>query len=182
MSNLKKVILWVLILGVVVGAFFTYYVYQTIFATNTAFNNNQAHIYIESTADFDDVKEDLRPLLKDLESFEVVAQKKSYIGNIKAGHYVITKGMNNNDIVIFNVMWCSYYSVFSLLFFHFLIPKRQVHLEGIGLQCFRCITNILLIWIRFLCQRVKKQRYYSGGGIQIFKIKATSSSIYLTLH
>ncbi|WP_435577834.1 endolytic transglycosylase MltG [Gilvibacter sp.] len=99
MSNIKKVILWVLILGVVAGGVFTYVVYQTIFADNTAFNNDQAHIYIESTAGFKDVKEELRPLLKDLDAFETVAEKKSYIGNIKAGHYVITKGMSNNDII-----------------------------------------------------------------------------------
>ena len=99
MKNLKKVIFWVVIVGAVVGAFFTYYVYQTIFADNTAFNNEEAHIYIESTAGFDEVKADLEPLLKDIDAFETVARKKAYASNIKAGHYVIKKGMSNNDII-----------------------------------------------------------------------------------
>ena len=99
MKNLKKVIFWVVIIGAVGGGIFTYYIYQTIFAANTAFNNEEAHIYIESTAGFEDVKAELEPLLKNLDNFETVARKKEYINNIKAGHYVITKGMSNNDIV-----------------------------------------------------------------------------------
>lgn len=99
MKNLKKVLFWVLIIGAVGGGIFTYFVYQTIFADNTAFENEQAHIYIESTAGFEDVKTELQPLLKSISSFETVARKKEYANNIKAGHYVITKGMSNNDIV-----------------------------------------------------------------------------------
>lgn len=99
MKNLKKVILWVVLIGAVGGGIFTYFVYQTIFASNTAFNNEEAHIYIESTDGFAEVKAELEPLLKDIDAFETVANKKEYVNSIKAGHYVITKGMSNNDIV-----------------------------------------------------------------------------------
>lgn len=99
MKNLKKVLFWVVILGAVGGGIFTYYVYQTIFAPNTSFSNEEAHIYIESTDGFEDVKAELQPLLKNIESFETVARKKEYTTNIKAGHYVISRGMSNNDII-----------------------------------------------------------------------------------
>ncbi len=78
---------------------FAYYVYNNVFVPNTAFNNEEAHIYIASEATFADVKEELEPLLKDMESFEAVAIRKNYVSNIKAGHFVIKKGMNNNEII-----------------------------------------------------------------------------------
>src|SRR5690606_195587 len=37
--------------------------------------------------------------LHDIESFRSVANQKKYDGNIKSGHFIITQGMSNNDIV-----------------------------------------------------------------------------------
>ncbi len=99
MKNIKKVLLAVVLLGLIFMAGFAYFVYNSVFESNTAFNNEEAHIYIPTGASFHDVLEELRPLLKDDISFEAVANRKKYPANIKPGHYVITKGMNNNDIV-----------------------------------------------------------------------------------
>tara|TARA_B100000508_G_scaffold10229_1_gene7280 strand:+ start:239 stop:1288 length:1050 start_codon:yes stop_codon:yes gene_type:complete len=98
-SNLKKVIWAVLILGLIGMGAFAYYVYSSVFVSNTSFENEEAHLYIASDASFSDVMEDLRPLLKDDLSFEAVANRKKYPQNIKSGHFIIKKGMNNNDIV-----------------------------------------------------------------------------------
>ncbi|NND88239.1 MAG: endolytic transglycosylase MltG [Flavobacteriaceae bacterium] len=95
----KKIILAVVFIGLFLMAAFAYYVYTNVFVDNTAFNNNEAHVYIPSDANFSIVKEELRPLLKNMESFEKVAYKKGYPSNIKSGHYIIEKGMNNNDII-----------------------------------------------------------------------------------
>ncbi len=38
-------------------------------------------------------------MLKDIESFDVLAKQKKYTTNIKAGRYIIKKRMNNNDII-----------------------------------------------------------------------------------
>lgn len=99
MSNLKKVLVATLLLGLVGMAGFAYYVYNNIFVPNTAFNNTEAHIYIGTNATFSEVMEDLSPLLQDPATFITVANKKKYPTNIKSGHFIIKKGMNNNDIV-----------------------------------------------------------------------------------
>jgi UPF0755 protein len=98
-SYIKKIIVTILLLGVVAMAVFSWFIYQTIFSPNTSFNNEEAHVYISSDASFNEVLQDLEPLLQDISSFETVAVKKEYHNNIKPGHFIIKKGMNNNDIV-----------------------------------------------------------------------------------
>jgi len=96
---LKKILVAILLLGLVGMAVFAWYVYSTVLVPNTAFNNTEAHVYISSNATFNDVLEELEPLLKDTETFTAVANRKGYVNNIKPGHYLIEKGMNNNDII-----------------------------------------------------------------------------------
>jgi len=99
MSNLKKVLVATLLLGLVGMGGFAYYVYNNVFVPNTAFNNKEAHIYIGTNATFSEVMEEISPLLIDPDTFKAVANKKEYPSNIKSGHFIIKKGMNNNDIV-----------------------------------------------------------------------------------
>ncbi len=96
---LKKILLTVVLLGLVGMAGFSYYVYQNIFTPNTGFNNPQAHVFIPTGATFKMVQEELSPLLKDMSTFVAVAQRKGYSSNIKAGHFIIKKGSNNNEII-----------------------------------------------------------------------------------
>ena len=96
---IKKILLLILILGLVLGGVFAYTVYDAIFSPNTKFNNDQAYVYIASDARFFDVKKSLTPLLKDINSFEQIAERKGYTNNIKGGKYAIKKGMNNNEII-----------------------------------------------------------------------------------
>ena len=70
-----------------------------IFTPNTGFNNPQAHVFIPTGATFKMVQEELSPLLKDMNTFVTVAQRKGYSSNIKAGHFIIKKGSNNNEII-----------------------------------------------------------------------------------
>ncbi|MBX2827583.1 MAG: endolytic transglycosylase MltG [Flavobacteriaceae bacterium] len=98
-KNLKRVVWAVVFLGLIFMAAFAYFVYSSVFTSNTAFNNEEAHVYIPTGSKFSDVMEELRPLLKNDISFEAVANRKQYPANIKPGHYIIKKGMNNNDIV-----------------------------------------------------------------------------------
>jgi len=99
MKNIKKILVIVALIGVVVMGIFAYYVYQNILVPNTAFNNEEAHIYIGEDATFNDVLEELEPLLKSTKTFTTVARRKGYVSNIKSGHFIIEKGMNNNDII-----------------------------------------------------------------------------------
>ncbi len=96
---IKKILLAIVLIGLVVAAFFANYVYSAMFKANTAFNNEQAYIYIPSNSSYNDVREQLLPLLKDIDKFDALAERKKYTSNIKAGRFVIKKGMNNNDII-----------------------------------------------------------------------------------
>ena len=95
-----KKILWIVsLVGLVAMGGFAYYVYSNVFYSNTSFNNEEAHVYIPTGSRFSDVMEEMRPLLDNAVSFEAVANRKGYPSNVKPGHYVIKKGMNNNDII-----------------------------------------------------------------------------------
>ncbi|EAR01546.1 endolytic transglycosylase MltG [Maribacter sp. HTCC2170] len=96
---IKKILLLIVLVGLIIGGVFAYNVYDAIFAPNTKFNNPEAHVYIKSDASIADVSKMLEPLLNNTQSFMKVAERKGYVSNIKGGKYVITKGMNNNDIV-----------------------------------------------------------------------------------
>lgn len=95
-----KKILWIIaIIGLVVAAYFANFVYKAMLKPNTAFNNQEAYIYISSTDTFDDVRIQLEPLLNDIGSFNDLAERKKYVEYVKPGKYVIKKGMTNNDII-----------------------------------------------------------------------------------
>ncbi len=96
---IKKILLLIVLIGLVVGGIFAYSVYGAIFSPNTAFNNDEATLFIRSSDTFEDVKAVLNPLLEDVDTFAQIAERKGYSSNVKGGKYSITKGMNNNDIV-----------------------------------------------------------------------------------
>ena len=96
---IKKILAVIAVVGVIAGGIFAYIVYNAIFSPNTTFNNEEAHLYVSKEDTFKDVLEDITPLLKDVASFVSVAQKKQYDSNVKSGHFIIKKGMNNNEII-----------------------------------------------------------------------------------
>lgn len=87
------------ILGIIALSFFSYYIYTSIFSANTAFSEEEAVVLVPTGADYPQVLDSLQPLLKNIESFHVIAQKKGYDKNVRAGRFIIKKGMNNNDLV-----------------------------------------------------------------------------------
>ncbi len=96
---IKRILVFIAIAGLVGGGIFAYTVYNAIFAPNTAFENNEAFVFVPSDADFNEVKNLVSPLLKDMGSFEKVAQRKGYAANVRGGKYAIKKEASNNDIV-----------------------------------------------------------------------------------
>ncbi|MEM6517438.1 MAG: endolytic transglycosylase MltG [Bacteroidota bacterium] len=96
---IKKILWAIALLGLVAAAFFAYYIYNAMLAPNTAFENEEAYIFISSDANYAEVRSQLEPLLNDLDAFDALAQQKKYVNNLKAGRFVIKKGMNNNQII-----------------------------------------------------------------------------------
>ena len=96
---LKRILLIVVFLGLLLGGLFAAMVYRTFFSPNTAFSNEAAYVFIPTGAGYEALKPQLAPLLKDLDAFESVADRKRYLSNIRPGKFPIRKGMNNNEIV-----------------------------------------------------------------------------------
>ena len=107
---IKKIIAATAVIGMIVGGIFAYTIYGKFFSPNTAFNNEEAHLYVKTDATYSDVRADLEPLIDDIESFDQVAERKGYVSNIKPGHFIIEKGSNNNEIVNMDVT-CNRYVV-----------------------------------------------------------------------
>lgn len=96
---IKKILLAIVFVGLIAASFFAYFVYKTMMDANTAFNNDTAYILIATNSAYEDVREQLEPLLKNINTFDALAKQKKYDTNVKAGRYAIEKGMNNNDII-----------------------------------------------------------------------------------
>lgn len=96
---LRKIIWTVALLGLLVCAYFSHWIYNAVFSPNTQFDTDQAQVLVPSDADFGHLRTILAPLLEDLSTFEAVADRKGYSSHIKPGRYILDKGMNNNEIV-----------------------------------------------------------------------------------
>lgn len=96
---IKKILVAVALLGIVGLGIFSWYIYDVIFSSNTAFAEETAEVYIPTDATYAEVREQLMPLLENVEEFDLVAQKKGYVNNLKAGKYILQKGMNNNELI-----------------------------------------------------------------------------------
>jgi len=96
---IKKILWAIALIGIAIAAYFAYFVYSAMFKPNTTFDYNEAYIYIPTNASYNEVRSQLDTLLVDIEKFDALAKQKKYITNVKAGKYVIKKGMNNNDII-----------------------------------------------------------------------------------
>ena len=96
---IKKILLAIVFIGLAVAAYFAYFVYSVMFNPNTAFSNEKTYIFVNSTDSYKNVRQQLKPLLLDIEKFDALAKQKKYVNNIKAGRFIIKKGMSNNDII-----------------------------------------------------------------------------------
>jgi len=96
---IKKILLVIVFIGLIIAGLLANYVYGAMFKPNTKFENDKAYIYIPTDSKYDEVREQLIPLLKDIDKFDALAARKKYNTNVKSGRYVINKGMNNNDII-----------------------------------------------------------------------------------
>jgi len=96
---IKKILLAIVFIGLVVVAYFAYFVYSAMFKDNTAFNNEKVYVYITTNSTYQEVRTQLIPLLNNISTFDKLAERKKYPSNIKAGRFVIERDMNNNDII-----------------------------------------------------------------------------------
>lgn len=92
---LKKVLVGAVLLGVIIGA----YLINKIFTSNTKFDTAETYVYIPTGANYDTVKKLIEPLVDNMDKVNWVAEKRSYTDNVKAGKFLLTKGMSSFSIV-----------------------------------------------------------------------------------
>ncbi|RYD56436.1 MAG: endolytic transglycosylase MltG [Sphingobacteriales bacterium] len=96
-SGLGKILLWVLIIGLLVGAFAAY----KIIGPNTGNLSKGQYLYIRTGSTYEDVKKELEEggYVGDMWSFNLLAEQADYPTKVKAGKYRINRGMSNYDMV-----------------------------------------------------------------------------------
>ena len=96
---IKKLLIAASIIGLVVLGAISIYIYSVIFSPNTSFESETQSVFISTGSELQQVVDQLHPFLKDTDDFITVAQKKGYSLNVKPGHFVLQKEMNNNEII-----------------------------------------------------------------------------------
>ncbi len=93
------IITTVLVLVLLVVAYFGYSAYRNYFSPNVS--DKEEYLYIPTGSTFEDLMQNLQEngILLDTSSFRWVANKSDYPGNLKAGKYALNPGMNNRDLV-----------------------------------------------------------------------------------
>jgi UPF0755 protein len=81
--NFRKFAFIIVVLGLICFAYFSYFVYNVMLVSNTAFESKQAFIYIESNSNYDQVREDLLPLLNDIRLLTFLQSKKNILTMLK---------------------------------------------------------------------------------------------------
>lgn len=93
---MKKIILIVIALIFVVGAFFGFRYYKQNFADNVA---KEGYVLIPHKASFGQILDSIGPYLKDKGEFIIVAKSKNLGQFYNAGRYKIKSGTGNSDLV-----------------------------------------------------------------------------------
>lgn len=95
----KKIFIATALIGLLIVGYFSYRVYQIVMMPNTNFNNPEATLFIKTGETYPELRRDLKPLLKNIDNFDILAERKGYVSNVKAGKYILKNGMNNNSII-----------------------------------------------------------------------------------
>lgn len=96
---IKKILWAIALIGLIIFGVVAYYIYNAMFQPNTKFIAETEYIHVPTNATYNEVRQQLIPLLDDIDTFDALANQKKYTTNIKAGRFPISKGMNNNDII-----------------------------------------------------------------------------------
>lgn len=90
----------VLLLLACVGAYFGYGYYRWIYGSNTAIDGEEVYVHIPTEGDYEGLKDSLekKGAIRNMESFDWVADLKGLPDRIHAGKYRIEAGMSNDAL------------------------------------------------------------------------------------
>lgn len=97
-----KTVISVVVILVIVAGIAAWRLYHAIYDSNVYLGERKTtHIIIPTGSTFQDVKAILysQGMIVNANTFEWIAQRKNYPGNIKPGRYLIHENMGNNDLI-----------------------------------------------------------------------------------
>lgn len=97
--SIKKIITLVSVVLIAALLIYGIKLYGDIFSKNTKFSENELYVHIPTDSNYEDVKKIIAPYLDNMDKFEMVASKRSYIQNVKSGRFLFKKGMNNFELI-----------------------------------------------------------------------------------
>lgn len=97
--NIKKIISIVSIVVITGLIIYGFILIRQIFSENTKFTEKEMFVHIPTDSNYEDVQKIIAPFVSNLDRFEMVANKMSYPENVKAGRFLLTKGMNSYELV-----------------------------------------------------------------------------------
>ena len=97
--NFKKITSIVSVVLIAALLIYGIKLYRDIFTENTKFTENEFFVHIPSDATYEEVKKIISPFIDNMDHFEMVASKRSYIENVKSGRFLFKKGMNSFELV-----------------------------------------------------------------------------------
>jgi UPF0755 protein len=97
--SIKKIITIVSVVLIAALLVFGIKLYGDIFSKNTKFTEKELYVHIPTDANYEEVKTIIAPYIDDIEKFEMVASKRSYIQNVKSGRFLLKNGMNNFEMI-----------------------------------------------------------------------------------
>jgi UPF0755 protein len=72
---------------------------RQVFSKNTNFAENEIYVHVPTGSTYNDVKTIIQPYVKNMDRFEMVANKRSYPENVKPGRFLFIKGMSSYELV-----------------------------------------------------------------------------------
>ena len=86
------------IIGIVFLVFIAI-IYIKFFTSDTNFEKEELYVQIPTGSNYQDVEKILSPLVKNMNDFEFIAKRRSYPENVKAGRFLLKKGMSAFQLV-----------------------------------------------------------------------------------
>ena len=97
-----RLVIWTLAFLIIAGLAAAFWLFQSILKPNIRTQDGSpVSVFIPTGSTFEDVKRILynQGLIMNRHSFEWVADRKNYKGQVKPGHYILDQSMNNNELV-----------------------------------------------------------------------------------
>ncbi|WP_333875901.1 endolytic transglycosylase MltG [Flavobacterium sp.] len=82
-----------------IGFLVVLFLYIQFFTSNTTFDKAEIYVEIPTDSKYEDVQRIIAPYIKNSGSFEFIAKLRSYPENVKAGRFLLKKGMSAFQLV-----------------------------------------------------------------------------------